>query len=431
MLNAYFSTIAPDLQGSHRWTGGDLRGWRGAWSGSDRVINSPSEHMVWIASRQARHWRSAAAALELMRRRPQPTRRELSRELGLASGAASDLLGRLRAARLVAERPAPVRGPGRPTSTLYAHPEGPVVLALDLRHADWRLAACGIDGELEGLRSARRSGGDAAAVLARLGGLIAREAERRGGRVLCVGVAVPGLIAGTRLLDATMLGWRDVELSAVGGGLPVVAGNDATMAAIATARVRPTAGALLHLVLEVGIGGALVLGGRPVQGAGGLAGEFGHLPFGDPDEVCGCGARGCWGARFDPARIAAELGETEPADPRGWLRRLFEIPRPNGEQRRMRSELAADLGRGTAGLVNALDPDLVTLGGLAGPLRDAARADFERAFDAGLMDVHRRDAPEVVTGLADENAVLVGVGLAAFDQVLDAHRLALWAGGAR
>jgi len=387
--------------------------------------------MSRVVSPQARHWRSAATALGFLRRRPEPTRSELAAELGLASGAASDLLGRLRAARLVVERPVRADGPGRPTTTVHAHPEGPVVLGVDLRHGDWRLAACGIGGELELLATERHGGQDAGAVLTRVGGAVARAADRLGGRALAVGVAVPGLVAGTRLLDASMLGWRNVDLSVVGGALPVVAGNDATMAAIATARGYPTAEAQLHLVLEVGIGGALVLRGRPVQGAGGLAGEFGHLPFGDPRQVCGCGARGCWGARFDPARIAARLGQPDPADPRRWLRRLFETPGPSARERRLRSELAADLGRGTAGLVNALDPDIVTLGGLAGLLRDAAPGAFERAFEAGLMDVHRGGAPEVLTGLAGENAVLVGVALAAFDAVLDARRLALWAGAVR
>ncbi|HTX11438.1 MAG TPA: ROK family transcriptional regulator [Solirubrobacteraceae bacterium] len=370
-------------------------------------------------------------ALELVRHRPQLTRRELAGELGLASGAASDLVGRLRAAQLVAERPAPTHGPGRPTTSFHAHPSGPLVLALDVRHADWRLAACGIDGEPELLASGRHTGKDARAVLRRLRAIVTRAADRLGGRALGVGVAVPGPVAGTRLLDATMRGWRDVELSRVGGGLPVVAGNDATMAAVATARTHPTADALLHLVLEVGIGGALVLGGHPVQGARGLAGEFGHMPFGDPGEVCGCGARGCWGARFDPPRIAARFGERDPADPRRWLYELFEAAEPSADERRVRSELAADLGRGTAGLVNALDPDMVTLGGLAGPLRNAAPRDFEHAFEAGLMRVHRDDAPEVIVGAADENEVLVGVALTAFDEVLDARRLALWAMDAR
>jgi predicted NBD/HSP70 family sugar kinase len=387
--------------------------------------------MSKVASPQSRHWRSAAAALELVRHRLQLTRRELAAELGLASGAACDLVGRLRAAHLVAERPAPAHGPGRPTTSLHAHPQGPVVLALDLRHADWRLAACGIDGKLELVGAGRHSGKDAAAILPRLRGIVARAADRLGGRALAVGVAVPGPVAGTRLLDATMRGWRDVELSGLGGGLPVVAGNDATMAAVATARMHPTADALLHLVLEVGIGGALVVNGHPVQGARGLAGEFGHLPFGDPGEVCGCGARGCWGARFDPTRIAARLGEGGPDDPRRWLRRLLEDGEPSVDEQRVRSELAADLGRGTAGLVNALDADLVTLGGLAGPLRNSAPRDFEQAFEAGLMRVHRGDPPEVIVGAADENEVLVGVALAAFDEVLDARRLALWAGEAR
>ena len=116
------------------------------------------------------------------------------------------------------------------------------------------------------------------------------------------------------------------------------------------------------------------------------------------------------------ARIAARLGEPNPEDPRRWLRRLFETREPSADEQRVRSELAADLGRGTAGLVNALDADVVTLGGLAGsaPGRCAAR------FRAGVRGraharAPRRDAPEVVTGPADENEVLVGVAMAAFD----------------
>src|SRR5436305_9704273 len=379
---------------------------------------------------QARHWRSAAAALEVVRRRLAPTRRELALELGLASGPASDLVGRLRAARLVAERPAAVQGPGRPTTRLYAHPNGPVVLAIDLRHGDWRVAVCGVDGEPEPLAAGRHRGGRVDAVLGRLRRVVMRATDQFAGRVLAVGVAVPGLTAGTRMLDASMLGWREVELDVIAGGLPLIAGNDATMAAVAEARLHPAAGVLLHLVLEVGIGGALVLEGRPAQGARGLAGEFGHLPFGDRDQVCGCGARGCWGLSFDPRRLASRLGEPEPADPRGWLRQILETSQPSAEVRRLREQLAAEFARGTAGLINAVDPHMVTLGGLAGPLRDAAPGAFQHAFEAGLMSVHRVRAPEVATGRAGEDAVLVGIALATFDQVLDATQLAVWAGRA-
>jgi hypothetical protein len=69
----------------------------------------------------------------------------------------------------------------------------------------------------------------------------------------------------------------------------------------------------------------------------------------------------------------------------------------------------------------------VTLGGLAGPLRDAAPRAFDEAFTRGLMDVHRAAPPPVATGQAGEDAVLTGAALAAFDEVLDAPRLARWA----
>jgi predicted NBD/HSP70 family sugar kinase len=375
---------------------------------------------------QARHWRSAAAALELVRRRAVLTRRDLAQELGLTSGAASDLLARLRSAHLVAERPAPATGAGRPTTVLLAHREGPVVLAVDLRHGDWRLAACGVDGELRPLAAASHAGVDAKKVVSRRGEVVTREAQRLGRRAVAVGVAVPGLTTGTRLLDAAMLGWRDVELAAIGGGLPVVAGNDATMAAVAEARVRPAATALLHIVLEVGIGGALVVGGQPVHGARGLGGEYGHLPFGDPADVCDCGARGCWGIAFDPRRVTARLGGPEPADPRAWLRELLVASALPAARRRLREELAAGLGRGAAGLVNALDPDMITFGGLAGALHDAAPEAFEQAFEAGMMAVHRAAAPTVATSEAPEDAVLVGAAIAAFDAMLDAEWLARW-----
>jgi hypothetical protein len=48
-----------------------------------------------------------------------------------------------------------------------------------------------------------------------------------------------------------------------------------------------------------------------------------------------------------------------------------------------------------------------------------------------MMAVHRDAAPEVAAGRAGEDAVLAGVAIAAFDAVLDAERLARWAGEAR
>lgn len=387
--------------------------------------------MVRDVRGQARHWRTAADALGALRGPPGLTRSELGSRLGLGSGGASDLATRLRDALLIVEGPAAAQGPGRPTTTLHAHPEGPVALAVDLRHGDWRLGTCALDGEVEVLATGPHDD-DPGRALALLRRRVTTAARRLDGRVVALGVAVPGRVSGTRLLHATMLGWRDVDLARLGAGadVPVLAGNDAAMAGIAEARTHPSRPAvLLHVVVEVGIGGTLVVDGRPVPGARDLQGEFGHLPMGDLDRVCPCGARGCWGLPFDPRDVASRLGDRRPADPRAYLTRVLGRLDASDDVRRLRDDLASRLGRGLAGLVNAVDPDVVTLGALAGPVRDAAPESFAAAYDAGLMSLHRERPPEVTAATAGPDAVLAGVGLTALDRTLDASRLAAWVAG--
>jgi predicted NBD/HSP70 family sugar kinase len=158
-----------------------------------------------------------------------------------------------------------------------------------------------------------------------------------------------------------------------------------------------------------------------VASARGLHGEFGHLPFGAPGERCPCGALGCWTVAFDAEVLAERVGVHVPRDPRAWLHRLFTEDAPE----HLRAELAANLGRGVAGLVNALDPDVVTLGGLAPDLR--AAPSFDGALRNGLMTVHRDQPPRILDARAGEDAPLIGAGLSVFDRVLDAELLARWA----
>lgn len=374
---------------------------------------------------QPRHWRSAADALAVLRQEERLTRPELGRRLGLDSGPTSDLVKRLARAALISERPVAANGPGRPTTTLHAHSAGPIAVVLDLRHGDWRLGTCGIDGTTELVATGQHGDEAPGPLLTRLRASIRAAADSVGDRFIGVGVAVPGSTADDRLVHASMLGWRDVDLCALAPEVPFVAGNDATMAAVAEARLHPPR-TLLHVVVEIGVGGAFVVDGRPVASARGLHGEFGHLPFGRPDERCPCGALGCWTVAFDAQEVARRVGVRVPPDPRAWLHRFFTGADPSP----VREDLAANLGRGVAGLVNALDPDLVTLGGLAPALRVASPESFAGALRDGLMTLHRDRPPRVLDARAGEDAPLIGAGLSLFDRVLDAEMLARWAGRA-
>jgi predicted NBD/HSP70 family sugar kinase len=383
-----------------------------------------------VTSTQSRHWRSAADALAVLRQEQRVTRPELARRLGLDSGPTSDLVKRLSRAALISEQRAEPGRPGRPTTTVHAHPAGPVALVLDLRHGDWRLATSRVDGMVDLLAKGQHDGRNPDDILVRLRSHVRRAARPLGARLVGVGVAVPGPTADDRLVHATMLGWRDVDLSqlAPASDITVIAGNDATMAAVAEARLHvPRPRTLLHVVVEIGVGGALVVDGRPTASAHGLHGEFGHLPLGDPEQQCPCGAFGCWTIAFDISQVTSRAGVSVRRDPRASLHRLFTDPRPSSPARRARDVLAADLGRGIAGLVNALDPEIVTLGGLAAELRASSPDGFADAVRRGLMTVHRDRPPRIVDARAGEDAPLVGAGLSVFDSVLGAGMLARWA----
>ena len=382
------------------------------------------------ARRRDLRWRGALDLLALVRRAPGITRAEGVRRARLSSGAATELAARLRELSLLHEVPAPVAGRGRPTTVLGAHPDGPVVAAVDLRHEDWRLALAGVDGRLELVAAARHRRRDPATVLAGVAEAIAAARRRLGARLRVVSVAVPGTVQHQELMQASALRWGRVDLRALlaGGGVPLLVGNDATLAGVAEARAGAVAQAraVLYLTIEVGIGGVLVVDGRPMTGATGAGGEFGHLPFADPRLRCPCGARGCWDLAVDGRAMARHLGDASPADARTYARAVLDRAGRERPARAAVQACAAALGAGTAALVNALDPDLVTLGGLAVAVLAAQAGAFQTAYRRGLMAFRRAAPPRVEPASRGEDGALHGAAEVGLDALLTEEGLGAW-----
>ncbi len=283
---------------------------------------------------------------------------------------------------------------------------------------------------LEHAGSGRHRRRDPRSVLGAVGSAIAGLRVRHGERVRVVSVAVAGTVQEQRLVQASTLGWGEVDLRALlrGASLPLLVGNDATLSGVAEARGGAGAGAraVLHLIVEVGIGGILVVDGHPVSGATGAGGEFGHVPLGGVDLRCPCGARGCWDIQVDGRAMARHLGRRAPANARTFARAVLDRARSDPAARRAADSCATALGTGTAGLVNALDPDVVTLGGLAVPLLDTSPRAFRRAYLAGLMTFRREHPPEVRTAFHGEDGSLHGAAEVGLDAVLTEGGMARW-----
>uniref|UniRef100_UPI001C5DF1B0 ROK family transcriptional regulator n=1 Tax=Pseudonocardia nigra TaxID=1921578 RepID=UPI001C5DF1B0 len=303
-------------------------------------------------------WHGPIAVLTEMRRNPGVTRAAVAQRLGLSSGSATEITARLRELALVTEAPAATTGRGRPTTVLRPHPEGPVVIAVDLRQEDWRCAVTPLDGRPEIVAAGAHASREPDHVIEAVRRAVEEIHDVHGMRVQAVGIAVAATVQRGRVVQAASLGWGPVDLGPLtaGVGVPMVVDNDATLAGVAEARGGAAAGAAtaLHITVEVGIGGTLVVDGRPLRGATGAGGEFGHLPLGDRGLRCPCGALGCWDLTVDGRALARHLGDAPPRDPRTYARAV--LARPDAAARAAVDAAAASLGAGVAGLVNALAP---------------------------------------------------------------------------
>ena len=188
-----------------------------------------------------------AAIMRAVHGHPGVTRAQVAAEIGIPSGFAAETVARLVAARLVCERPAPSTGRrGRPTTSLCAHPDGPLVAAAAITHDTWQIAAVQLGGTklAATVRPHHRNQGR---VLDAVAAELDRVNRRFGARVRAAAVAVPGTVVGSKLVHAPGLGWHGIDLSALWPryepGREFVAGNDATLAGVAESRHGACAGA--------------------------------------------------------------------------------------------------------------------------------------------------------------------------------------------
>ena len=119
-------------------------------------------------------------------------------------------------------------------------------------------------------------------------------------QVIGIGIGVPGPVSDKGVVNRCInLGWGvfniHEELSAL-TGLPVKAGNDANVAALGEAWKGGGNGCenMIMATLGTGVGGGIIIDGKPVSGVHGAGGEIGHLVLNkDETEPCGCGKYGC------------------------------------------------------------------------------------------------------------------------------------------
>ena len=287
---------------------------------------------------------------------------------------------------------------------------GPLALVLDLGGSWIRVALATADGDLlwkERRPTASQEGGPA--VVARVDELLQQGISEAGEMGLAgIGMALAGPVdpeTGIMYSPPNNPGLDGVSLKALWEKrveCPVLVGNDATLAALGTYRYGVGVGAhtLVYITISTGIGAGVVVDGRPMMGAHGMAAELGHMKVQKNGPMCQCGHEGCLESLASGTAIAERARKQLEESGVSTLRDIVagDITRISAEtvfeaagqgdlmSKDILLDVAQALGLGLVNVLHIFNPDVVVLGGGVSTNWDYLRPAVQSFIDANAMD---------------------------------------------
>ena len=201
--------------------------------------------------------------------------------------------------------------------------------------------------------------------------------------------------------------------------IPVALENDATAAAIgenwlgASKDVRDS----IMITLGTGVGGGIIINNEPLRGIDGTAGKIGHINVEPDGHPCKCGSRGCieeYASATAIVRQARESGlnvstalevyklATGSDLPHSALRTPHSIEAAQAVFQKVGRYLGITLGS----LANALNPEMIIIGGGAAAAFDAFIAPLKTELHSRAFKEPAARAQIVHCKLADDAGIL-------------------------
>lgn len=359
------------------------------------------------------------------------TRAQLTKQLGVGRSTIGSLVADLTQLGLVQEVvPSGGIGVGRPSHVVAPHRGGPFAVAVDIDVAHVTVGAVGLGGDILA-REVLETGSHATSPPA-IARLIVESIPRLraagcpDARPAGIGVSVPGTVDRRtgRVGLAPNLGWEDAPLGALlteiaPDGVPVEVGNDADLSVLAEHQ-RGSArdcDEVVYVLGRVGVGAGIIVGGVPLRGYDGHAGEIGHNVLDPAGAPCHCGNRGCTETYIGDETLLRLAGRALPAT-EGAVAALFADARA-GDTRALAAAhtVASALGRALANLLNTLNPQRIVLGGSLAQLLDVARPELEASVRKYALEASTRIVQLVAPALGEDSALL-GAAEIAFTELL-------------
>lgn len=380
--------------------------------------------------------------LNALRDHSATSRASLAATTGLTKATVSHLIQKLTTIGFVTENGVSRRGVGRPGTLLQLNPRAGGIIGVEIGVDFVSLLLTDFAAQVLWRHYERTNAHDSqATVLNHLLDLVERavtRARQHSLPILGLAVGVPGLVnveAGT-LLYAPNLKWEQVPIRQrlqQRFDFAIHVDNEASLAAFGEMYFGVARGTLnmVYLHAGVGIGGGLVLNGRMYTGGSGFAAEVGHTTI-DPDGLlCNCGNHGCWetlaseSAVFRRIRVALEAGTSSAlahycaGDQENLTIPIVVQAADQGDAlaREALRETAKYLGIGIANLVNALNPEMVVVGGSLSLAKDYVMPVIHDTLDERALR-WSVEATQLVVSANQSDACAMGGVAVIHDQIL-------------
>lgn len=254
---------------------------------------------------------------------------------------------------------------------------------VDIGGTTVKMGLFGTDGSLQDkweIVTRKENGGEA--VLPDVAESLKKKMEEKAihsDQVAGIGIGVPAPVEEDGVVQNTAnIGWgykevrREMEELT---GMKVAVGNDANVAALGEMWLGAGKGHtnLIMVTLGTGVGGGIIVNGKPIVGAHGAGGEIGHICVNyEEADCCGCGKKGCleqYASATGITRLAKKRLErdSQPSELRNMeisAKAVFDaLKAGDAVAEEIVEEFGKYLGYAMANLAVIADPAVIVIGG--------------------------------------------------------------------
>jgi len=271
---------------------------------------------------------------------------------------------------------------------------------------------------------AQRSAQEVIATMAQAVRTVLEQAGIKETDCVSIGVGAPGTcdVKNGVVYRSYSLDWTDVPLAQMLGeyfSIPVLVDNDANCAALAEVKAGAAKGKenIVLVTLGTGIGSGIVLNGRIFSGLKGNGAEMGHMMLQLDGEVCFCGRKGCWDAYASAHSLIHQAEKAAREHPESMLNQLEKIDGKSVFDTADRGDATAQavierycfyLAVGISGIVNALAPEMILVGGGVSRQGDRILDPVRKYLAENCFDKRPEALPIVAAAQMGNEAGIVG-----------------------